>query len=471
MTSLTRSTVLRVLNEPKRDKWRMYKAFYAKYTGIILADWQEQTCQAIFNYSRFLLNWGRGMSKTLLLCLVSVFFAMLGMKVCYCVPRTDELTQPLEYFNNNPFVDDNPHKKGNDKSVIIEKARWFSVLGKPMIKITNIDDKGFNLSSGRFNVVIYDECALLMYYKLEVELLNKGKGLLRAMDYPHVIYASTPLVGSHFYEIFEHYPGHQKSWRNFENTPNNFITNTKEKLEQLLEERLEAEQMGILYAWETENLAIPHTASGAAYKNLVVHTSLDDYPSQIPSHCGFDFHGYATGHIWVAFYYNPQQSLKDVWVLYEGAETYDEADTADESMEFLESPFFAPMLLRGESGGMINDPYIKAGRKWGMNSVSINGEEKHDLEANILNYRIHLIKNRTPKFADDIANAEWKDPNKFELHKESAGVKFRNHYLDAFMNVLPAFSVGKIYIPNKRLRGKSFEQMDRDAHRVKVGFY
>jgi hypothetical protein len=194
------------------------------------------------------------------------------------------------------------------------------------------------------------------------------------------------------------------------------------------------------------------------------------FPSQTANRAGFDFHGYQTGHIWVATYYNPQQSPADIYVIDEGAEVYEEKDTADESMHFLaDNPYFRGLYLVGESGGMINDPYIKCGRKFGMNAVSINGEEKHDLEANILNFRVHIDKKRCPNTYEDLSTAEWKDPNKFELHKEPSGNKFRNHYLDAFANQCPRYTVGKgVYIPNRQLRRVSFEEQDRMAHRIRI---
>lgn len=459
---------IKIVQSP--HKYDIYKRYYSKYTDIDLTEWQDTEVKRILKSSRYIMNWGRGMSKTILLCFLSVFFALLGMKVCYCVPREDELEKPLDYFNCNPFVDHNPYKKGNDKSHTIKKGTWFYVLGKPMIKITNIDDKGFNLSSGRFNVVIYDECALLMYYKMEKELLNKGKGLMRATSYPHLIFASTPLVGSHFYELYKNYPDSNKSHRNFENTKDNFITNTPDKRRQLEEERREAEEMGTLYAWETENLAIPRTANGAAFKNLY-YEDISTFPSIIPTHCGFDFHGWQTGHIWVAFYYNPAQSKKDIYIIKEGAETYaKEEDDSAKTIEFLKDPFFRGMILKGEAGNMINDPFAAPARKYGLIGVDITGNKKHNLEANILNYRIHIPYTLghciVPNFENDIKYAEWKDFTKFVLHKEQTGTRFRNHYIDAFANALPIYYEAGMYIPNKRVRDVSFEELDRQVHRV-----
>ena len=463
-----------IINTPFPSSFDLYCAMM----DIVLKPWQRDECLKMIKYPKYLIDWGRGMSKTYLFVLVAVFVGIFGMRVIYLVPRVDELEQPMQYFNSNAFVDNNPHKK-TDKTWSIGKggkSMWYYIGGKPVIKISNIDDKGFNVSSGRFDFTMYDECALLMYYSKEVELFNKANGMLMVSDYPHRIWASTPLIGSHFLTMKEDIEEHEPelhSWRNFQNTPDNFTTDTQVKMDNMLAMKADATRQGILYAWETEYLALPRTALGRAFMNVIEHP-IREFPAYEKTHIGFDFHGWKNGHIWVAFYYEPRRSQTDVYILAEGAEIYHEADTADQSMDFLRTnPYFRGCLLKGESGGMINDPYIKAGRQWGMDSVSINGQAKHDLEANILNFVVHVDPIVTPLFHEDITSAEWKDPNKFILHKEASGFKFRNHYLDAFMNVLPALSLAETYIPNRRLRraqGIVAEEVKRDREGMSVFF-
>jgi len=443
---------------------------YCVFCGIKLKKWQRQECLNLIEKDEYLINWGRGMSKTILFTIVAVFDALCGLKTCYIVPRTDELVQPVEYFNANPFVDINPYKKSGDKIFWIEKARWFYVLGRPMIKITNMDDKGYNVSSGRFSRVKHDECALLMYYQKEVELLNKADGMLRAMPYPRKAWSSTPLIGSHFVTMAEdkkeHFPD-EYSWRNFENTPDNFLTNTPEKLRVIERERSNAKRQGILYAWETENLAIPQTASGAAFKNYI-EEDFKDFDIKIHDRVGFDFHGYRYGHVWVALAYNPERYQSHVWVIAEGQEKYDESANADESMLFLTEPFFDTLLFgEGDTKNMINGPFLKAGQTWGMEAVNISGYEKYNLEANMLNFTWHVDKSKTPNFYRDFTEAEWADQNKFSLHKEASGKKFRNHFIDAAMVALPKARGRNIYIPNRRLNIQSFVDADRRAHKAR----
>ena len=453
-----------ILDEPFPHNFDLYCSMMDLY----LKDWQRQECLNMIRYNKYLINWGRGMSKTFLFVLVAVFLALFDMRVIYLVPRVDELEQPMQYFNANAFVDANPHKK-TDKTFSIKKGMWYYVGGKPMIKISNIDDKGFNVSSGRFNVTMYDECALLMYYAKEVELFNKASGMLRAMDYPHRIWASTPLIGSHFVTMkkdIEATTPELMSWRNFENTPDNFLTDTPEKKAQMEEERQDAIRQGIAYAWETENLALERTALGRAFKNIY-ELPFDEFrwKYEAGNRIGFDFHGWKVGHIWVEVFIHPQIP-DEVYIINEGAEVYDEQATADESMNFLKRPYFNGKIKIGESGGLINDPYVKAGSKFGMGAANIQGKQKHNLEANILQYKIYIDRLRTPRTYEDLTNAEWADPNKFVLHKESQGKKFRNHYLDAFSNQLPVILGPGVWIPNKQLRKINIHEQDRQAHHV-----
>ena len=429
----------------------------------------------MIRYSKYLINWGRGMSKTYLFVLVAVFLAIFAMRVIYLVPRVDELEQPMQYFNSNAFVDTNPYKK-TDKTHSIGKggkSMWYYVLGKPVIKISNIDDKGYNVSSGRFNVTMYDECALLMYYSREVELFNKANGMLMAMNYPHRIWASTPLIGSHFLTMKEDLAIHapdQLSWRNFENTPDNFTTDTKEKMDNMLEMREDARRQGILHAWETEYLALPRTATGAAFMNYV-EEPFSEFGLQRHTRIGFDFHGYAYGHVWVALAVNYVRYPLQVFVIAEGRQTYDIDANADTSMEFLNQPFFASELYgEGDKTNMVNGPFLKAGDPYGMQNTRINGQEKYNLEANMLRYTWHIDKIKTPIFYKDFTEAEWADPNKFMLHKESSGSKFRNHYIDAAMVALPKIEGKGFYFPNKKLNARSFAEEDRKRHRVRSHF-
>jgi hypothetical protein len=458
-------TIKEILLLPFPDNFDLY----CNYMDLILKDWQREECMNMIQNPKYLINWGRGMSKTILFHLVAVFVALFDMRVIYLVPRVDELEQPMQYFNANAFVDCNSYKK-TEKTFSIKKGMWYYVLGKPMIKISNIDDKGFNVSSGRFNFTLYDECALLMYYAKEVELFNKAAGMLRAMDYPHRIFASTPLIGSHFVTMLEDYKIHNPdlfSWRNFENTIENFLTDTPEKRRQMEEERQDAIRQGILWAWETENLALPRTAKGPAFKNYIEEPSTD-FAVKHHSRIGFDFHGYNTGHIWVALGYHAPSRPNDIYVIAEGQEKYDEEANADESMMFLADPFFNCELYgEGEVTNMVNGPFLKAGSPWGMQRTRIDGREKYNLEANMLNFTWHIDRSKTPHFFKDFTEAEWQDQNKMELHKEHSGSKFRNHWIDAAMVALPKFVGDGVYIPNKRLRAKSFVQQDIEAHQLR----
>jgi hypothetical protein len=111
---------------------------------------------------------------------------------------------------------------------------------------------------------------------------------------------------------------------------------------------------------------------------------------------------------------------------------------------------------------MINGPFLKAGQTYGMQAVNIEGQEKYNLEANILNFTWHIDRLKTPFFYTDFTESEWADPNVCELHKEASGSKFRNHYLDAAKVALPKARGQTIYIPTKNIHAsRSFVEQDR----------
>jgi len=270
-------------------------------------------------------------------------------------------------------------------------------------------------------------------------------------------------------EDLEHTTPEFFSWRNFENTPNNWVTNTPAKLANMLELKADATRQGILYAWETEYLALPRTASGAAFKNYV-EESFADFHIKRHNKIGFDFHGYRYGHIWVALGYNPISRPSDIYVIAEGQQQYKIDANADESMEFLKTPFFNCELYgEGDVTNMVNGPFLKAGQCYGMSPVNINGLEKYNHEANILNFTWHMDRLKTPNFFRDFTDGEWADQNKFILHKESSGSKFRNHYIDAGSIAAPMIKGEGFYIPNRRLRRASGGIMEQERLRSQEG--
>jgi len=381
------------------------------------------------------------MSKTLMLCLLAVFFALFGLQVCYLVPRTDQLTQAKKYFNENPFVDINPYKKkSGDKSVPLERGLWYRVNGKFCIKLINVDDQGENVSSGRFDVIMLDEAAQLMNKARESFIYEKTDGLTNVSRYPKEILASTPLIGSMFVGIKNDwellYPQYI-SWRNFENTPINYVNNTQEKREKLEFKRAQADRMGILWDWECEHLALPRTPGGHPFPNI----RYGEFEYKEPTHIGFDYHGHAIGHIEVGWYWDKVRPEK-LYAMNEKTHRYNKTDTAWQSVEFLGQPYYRNKHKAVETYGF-NEGYFRDSQIYGVLPINISGNKKHSAAYNLLTFELYINKKYTPLLAIDFINARWDNPSMFKLLKKPSGIVYRNHHLDAGMNGTPMHNIGE----------------------------
>jgi hypothetical protein len=373
-------------------------------------------------------NWGRGMSKTFMDCHFAVYTGLFGLYTAYCVPRQDQFDQAMRYFDNNPFVDSNPHKAGS-KSF----GAWYSVQGKLLIKLINIDDKGYNVSSGRFNNVILDELALLMYFSKEIEIINKSFGMMKSMPYQHLLMDSTPLIGSHFVTIkndWEENDPESVSWRNFQNTPDNYVTDTNEKLDNMMGELYEARRMGVEWYWECENLAVPRVPGGTPFPNVIFEDfSREGKPI---THMGFDFHGPELGHKEVGMFIS-RLYKDDLWVISESTHKYDPLDLPKESLSFLADKSYRGVVKRVETNGF-NDGWFRTARQFGMIGVELINGKVDEGFYNLLKYRIHVSPVFTPELKKEIEEAQWDDPNVFKIKKEGSGKKWRNHFIDCLKN-------------------------------------
>ena len=400
---------------------------YFKAQGITLLPWQFNNFLNSLARRNTMKNWGRGMSKTFMDCHFAVYTALFGLKSAYCVPRQDQFDQAKIYFNQNPFVNNNPHKS-YDKAF----GQWFSVHKySQSIKIINIDDKGYNVSSGRFNNLILDESALLMYFAKEIEIYNKAMGMMKSMPYQHLLIDSTPLLGSHFYNLkedWEQYDPGAVSWHNFQNTPNNYVSDTDEKLDNLMAELYEQRRMGIEWNWECENLAVPRVPGGTPFPNVI----WEDFEYIRGNYMGFDFHGPDLGHMEVEIYID-YQLPDELYVMSESTHRYDPLATGMESVKFLEAQEYRGVVKHVETHGF-NEGYFRDARRYGMIGCELINGKVDEGFYNLLKYHIHINQVFTPELAREVREAQWDDPNVFKIKKEGSGKKWRNHRIDCLKN-------------------------------------
>ena len=410
--------------------------YYFKIAGYTLKPFQFLEFCILLACNKYLINWQRGFSKTFIFAHFATFTALHGEMSLYATPHSDQLDQFKIYCDANPWIDANP-RKIEDKTFVKTHKSWYRINGKLRIKLTTIDRDGQNVSSGRFNNVLIDESALLMYYKKESWIYTKINGMLRARSPMRRIYASTPLFGSHFVRLMNDWNNitpNSVSWRNFENTPDNFVTDTPEAMAVLMDERAEAIRMGIEWSWICENLAIAQALGGAVFPNCILDSK---HKYRIPNYAGFDFHGHAIGHIGVEMYHNKHDGIHHLWVVKETKNAYPKLSTTMDSVRFLGDPYYSQIKNKSVETYGFNEGYFRDARKYGVKPVNISGIKKHNLTYNLLKFIVHINRQLTPLLADDIEKALWDDPNIFKVLKKKTGEKYRNHYLDALFNGAP----------------------------------
>ena len=448
-------------------------ALYLQFCGITPKPWQFNDTVKMMGSPRFILNWGRGMSKTFLGCYVVVFCGLFGLNSCYIVPRTDQLVTAMDYFDGNPFVDRNPYKKGKDKSWTRQKTRFYMINGRFAVKLIQMDDNGENVSSGRYDIVIRDESAQLMNKSREDFLIEKSNGLLSASKFPHEWDLSTPLIGSRFVNMMNDLKmiaPELVSWRNFQNTPDNFVSNTPEKLDYLMQSLEKNRRLGTEWFWRCEHLALPETPGGHPFPNV----RWSEHIYRKPSHIGFDFHGHTIGHIGVEMYWNPDTPLK-LYAVRETQHKYEKKSTAAKSVEFIGTPYYRGISKAVETYGF-NEGYYRDAQIYGVRPINIAGNKKHSAAYNLLQYEFFINEKLTPNLAKDIINARWEDPNIFKLFKKSSGNTYRNHYIDACLNGQPMHNIGDgVYGkgPQPKLKDRVATEHQRDviAQRAGSTFY
>jgi len=414
---------------------------YAISCGITLLPWQFQECIRVIKNPATLWRWGRGMSKTFLCALLATYFAIRFLKVCYLVPSAKQFDQALEYFESNPYID----KRGRDRK--IAPKNWYYVGGKKLIHIDLVSINSVN--SGRFNVVIYDEMAQLVYLPKKEALVPKSYGMLKAMYPTRRFYTSTPLIGSLFqkqeFDLQKQAKEDGKpldayvSFRNFENTENPYLD-----IKAIIKEKDELDRLGLFWLWEQENLAKWVVPGGTVFTNIYFEESTrwNGGTGYETTHVGVDFHG-AFGQVVVEFFYDPSLP-QEIYVT--GESRHPQQDNSKIDLSWLST--YAPGIRKAVEGGVgregqggFNDGYARLARGYGCSVIPSDAATRSRTLLKALGMSIHIDESITPNLADDIRKAVW-DSNKIYLLKDSA---HPNHYLDAFLVGIGGIGSGDVY--------------------------
>lgn len=410
----------------------------AKFKGasgeviVKLLDWQVEEIRKIVSTmdGEYLWRWQRGFSKTILLAILGTFLACYNLRTCIVLPTKKQLAQLRLYLESCELFD----KRGRSTKRAADD--WYYLAGKPMM---HLDIANFStVNSGRFDCLLWDECAQLIYEPKKEELIYKMDGVFRSMKYKVKLYSSTPITGSEFEKIERFLPKDRVSHRNYLNTPENFIIQNQFQLEILEKEREAYIARGREWQWIQENLAEYQSAGGTVFTTAVygphTHTQVTRW--------GFDFHDYTTGHMGVGMTVDRQD--KAVYIISEKNFRYQESSTTDESLKFMTLPLFHGCWIYGEPMGY-NAGFYKQARKYGLRNVAseqLSTSKGDATVANLFDWKIYIDPDLTPETYNDFRTAQWKDAGKYRIQKEHSGTIFRNHYLDCVKNAVPRLQTG-----------------------------
>lgn len=384
------------------------------------------------------------MSKTFLCALLSVYFAIRYLKVIYLVPSAKQFDQALEYFEANPYID----KKGRDRKIAVKN--WYFVGGRNLIHIDLMSINSVN--SGRFNVIIYDEAAQLVYLPKKEALIPKSFGMLKAMYPSKKFFTSTPLVGAFFEKQEEQLrkqaiseqkqPGSYVSFRNFKNTPDNFLD-----IPAIMQERIEMDRLGMLWLWEQENLARYVVARGIVFPNVIYEESnaWNHGHGFTTSNIGVDFHG-SFGQVVVEIFVDPAQPT-ELYVT--GEKRFPQAKKGvGINLSWLQTCY--PDVKKAVEGGAtkegeggFNDGYARESKRYGAIVIPSDMATKSRILIYTLTLTIHIDERLTPELFADIRKATWEE-NKVYILKDKTHT---NHYLDAFLVGIGGLGQGEVYDP------------------------
>jgi hypothetical protein len=437
---------------------------YFKSCGVHLLPFQLDVAVKWWNTPKNLWRWQRGFSKSFMLVYLEVLRAILGRRVAYFVPFEKQLKQATIYFNQNPFLDQ-AGRRGKDVD------GTFYIGGKPVIVIAILSPG--NIMSGRFHDVALDELAELEPGR--ENLVEICKRLQRSLSDCKISFVSTPKADTVFQREEEYIISSGKGnivHLNYQNCPDNLVSDTPEKMQAIEDSRLQAEANGTLWLWEQMELAIYSTCGQKAFRIKIE----DIDPNWKPTDIGFDFHEWATGHIVVGVYYDEVRHPNDIWFVYERQHQYKESDNGVSSLRFIDDmPIYHGCNKYAGSYGF-NACFCMDAKEFGVIDRCEKKTGESGLVYNALCYTLHFDPKLTPLTYHDFFVAYFDDPKIYKLHKEVSGDVYRNHHLDAGLLAIPDKSQSKFIFcdekeKNPKLNQEEYRKQMKELYENKIEYY
>jgi hypothetical protein len=380
------------------------------------------------------LNYTRRGGKTRTLTILAVFFTLIGLRVVWRAPHSDQLIQAAEWFDMNPFVE----------SQKIRTQFRVQIFGSPELSVAVLSEG--RIASREADVLIYDEGGSIMSWHQNFDYYKNSRPMIAASKNKYIIHASTDCQGSVFYEEFRalQEKEHEYSTRFTSTHPWKDTTwITKEWIEQEQRAHLDCSW----YIDQNYN-CIAVVRGGRIFRNLIEVGShlfpnypigfLDDY---IPTNAGVDFNGENVGHYLVLITYDNDY----VYVI-------DEINFWD----LLELFDYEGLTLELEDG-LFNTAFTDQTKRMGLSCIYQEWKEdiKHLRLQECVNRKIVINKHKTPITYKNLLEAGWDENHPRPKLKKRPD----QHGLDALLHALNGV-YGNVDVVARKIKKNLFGRLE-----------
>jgi hypothetical protein len=320
--------------------------------------------------------------------------AILCERGAYRTAGDAQLDQPKEYWLSSPFVE-------NAFEEYIQ-VHTINGLNKTAISLGVINQR--NMRSKKVDCLVMDELAFVDSH--QEQAIRIGRAMLKNAADPHLIYISTPRIGTEYERIYKRLePKHSTTWYPYEVVQGSWLNK-----QEIIAER---DKMPA-WEWLQEYRALWSTPGGTLFTNVI----LGDHGHATVEKVGVDFHGeYGSVVVGVQFeddrcyvthtcrYPNPSDKLDLSWL----------------------KAYHCPIIV--EDGGY-NAGYARAAKAFGAQGEIASAERRALQTTQARTYQILIDPQQHPELAEDLRISQWDPQGRLIPVKDEA---HPNHYLDAFL--------------------------------------
>jgi len=405
--------------------WQIEDMLMCIYNSKI--DVSREALEVAIDYTR------RG-GKTRKLSILATFFSLINLRVVWRSPHSDQTVQAAEWFDMNPFVE-------NQK---IRTQFRVEIFGSPEISVAVLSEG--RIASREADVLIYDEGGTVMTHHANFDYYMNSRPMIAASKNKYIIHASTDCQGSVFYEVL-----HALKEKEFIMDTKFVSVHTWRDTTWITPEWIEQERKSHLecswYIDQNYN-CIAVVRGGRIFTNIIEVGSEynPDFPYGFldkitPTNAGVDFNGENVGHYLVLIAYDEDYvyvlkeiNFRDLWKLFD----------------------YSHLILELEDG-LFNSQFTEQTKRMGLPCVYQEWKEdiKHIRLQELVNRKIVINKHKCPTTYKNLLEAGWDEKSpRPKLAKRSD-----QHGLDALMHCMNSVS-GNIDVVRRRVKRDIFGRLE-----------